>query len=427
MVRYSPERINAPWAKAVDHGAHSSQEEQKTADHRDNILFIKTKLLLGTLLFGCCGPGALAAPYQPRDDSAVLERLPLRRADPAAAALRRLQAAAAARPADPAAAAALARRYFELATAQGDPRYVGYAEGALRSWREGDAPAEVLFMRALLKQYRHDFPGALRDLEGALRHDPELVGAHSWRAAIFLVRADYRAARAECRALEPIASELLATACRAAVDGATGKAKGAYDDLRAALARRQMVAPENRLWVLTRLAELAWRLDAPALAERHFREALALGARDDYLLAAYADFLLEQARPQEVRDLLSEWGQSDNLLLRLALAARRLGLADAQKHEQALAERFSAAALRGERLHLAEEARFLLELKGDATGALAAAAENWKAQREPRDATVLLQAALAARDPKAAAPVLRWLEESGFEDPHLRRLATQLK
>lgn len=385
------------------------------------------KFVSSTLFLGIFASAAISAPYVPADDATVLERLPLRPNDPAAAELRKLQASAAARPDDPATAAALARRYFELAMAQGDPRYVGYAEGALRSWRAGEAPAEVLFVRGLLKQYRHDFQGALRDLESALRLDPALIGAHSWRAAIFMVRADYRAARDECRALEPLASELIATGCRAAVDGTTGKAQAAYDDLIAALQRRGDAAPEIRLWVLTRLAELAWRLDQLEAAEGHFRDALSLGLRDDFLLAAYADFLLEQGRPKAVVELLAQWGQSDNLLLRLALAARRLGLAEAQKHEQALGERFAAAALRGERLHLAEEARFRLELKGDAKGALAAAAENWNSQREPRDAAVLLAAALAAGDPMAAAPALRWLEESGFESAQLRRLAAQLK
>jgi Tfp pilus assembly protein PilF len=399
----------------------------KSLPEHGKLLYINNKIICAALFLGVYVSAASSAPYVPADDAAVLERLPMRRADPAAAELRKLQAAAAAHPDDAAAAAALARRYFELAMAQGDPRYVGYAEGALRPWRAGDAPAEALFVRGLLKQYRHDFPGALRDFEGALRRDPKLVGAHSWRAAIFMVGADYRAARQECRALEPIASELIATGCRAAVDGTTGRAQAAYDDLTAALQRRADAAPEIRLWVLTRLAELAWRLEQPQAAERHFRAALALGLRDDFLLAAYADFLLEQGRPKAVVELLAQWGRSDNVLLRLALAARRLGLAEAQRHEQALGERFAAAALRGERLHLAEEARFRLELKGDAKGALAAAAENWKLQREPRDAAVLLAAALAAGDPQAAAPGLRWLAETGFEGAQLRRLAAQLK
>ena len=359
-------------------------------------------------------PGALAAPYVPKDEATVLERLPLRRSDPVAAELRKLRGAA------------LARRYFELAMAQGDPRYVGYAEAALRDAHD-DPPAEVLFVRGLLKQYRHDFSGALLDLEAALKHDPELIGARSWRAAIFMVGADYAAAREECRGLEPLASELIATGCRAAVDGATGKARAAYDALKAALDGRKDAGPESRLWVLTRLAELAERLEQPATAERHFRDALALGVRDDFLLAAYADFLLEQGRPKEIDALVRKWGHSDNLDLRLTLAAKALALPEAQKRAQALSARFAAAALRGERLHLGEEARFLLELKGDAKGALDAAVENWKSQREPRDAKVLLEAALAVGDRKAAAPVLRWLGQSGLEDARLRRLAAKLK
>src|SRR5262245_9729947 len=376
-----------------------------------------SQVLLGYALAGL----AVAAPHVPRDDNEVLERLPTRRGDPAMAELRNLRAAAAARPGDGAAAAALARRYFELAMAEGDPRYVGYAQAALAPWPASDAPAEILFVRGLLKQYRHDFAGALDDLQKTSIKDPGHLGAHSWRAAIFMVGADYAAAREECRALEAMASELVATGCRAYVDATTGQARAAYRSLSEELQRRPDAAPEIRLWILTRLAEMAWRLEDRAAAERHFSEALALGVNDNFLLAAYADFLLEQGRPKDVIPLLKDWTRSDTLLLRLALAQKLLGAPDAKKHIQALHERFAAAGLRGERLHLAEEARFLLDLKNDAKAALAAAVENWKTQREPRDATVLLRAALAAREPRAAEPALRWLEESRFESAPLHR------
>ena len=52
---------------------------------------------------------------------------------------------------------------------------------------------------------------------------------------------------------------------------------------------------------------------------------------------------------------------------------------------------------------------------------------NWQVQLEPRDAQIVLEAALAARAPAAAKPVLRWLSESRIEDATLRRLAQQLK
>ena len=371
---------------------------------------------------------AWAVPHVPRDEREVLERLPLRPSDRVAADIRKLRAAAAAAPADPAPAVQLARRYFDLAMAQGDPRYIGYADAALRPWypKAGEASG-VLTARGLLRQYRHDFDGALDDLGAAAKADPADPEPHAWRAAIYMVRAEYAAARRECDALVGRASDLHAIGCTAYVDATTGHARTAYAALTDALARDPGAAPGLRLWALTRLAEIAGRLQDAGAAERHFRDALALDLTDNFLLAAYADFLLAQNRPADVVTLLKDWTRSDTLLLRLAIAERALKLPAADQHVRALGERFADSAQRGERLHLQEEARYLLELKGDARAALAAAAENWKAQREPRDAAILLEASLAAREPAGARPALEWLEASGFESPVLRRLAGELK
>jgi Tfp pilus assembly protein PilF len=312
--------------------------------------------------------------------------------------------------------------------AEGDPRYVGYAEAVLRRWPESAAtPAELLVLHGLLRQYRHDFDRGLADFDLALASDPANAEALAWRAAILMVRADYGGARRECALLAEHSTALHATACTAYIDATTGQARRAHERLAAALAARSDLPPEFHVWVLTRLAEMAWRYGDAALADRHFRGALALGVDDNFLLAAYADFLLEQKRPAEVVALLKRWARSDTLLLRLALAERALGLPEAAGHTRTLGERFAEAGLRGERLHLQEEARYLLDLKGDARAALSAAAENYRTQREPRDALVLLEAALAAREPAAAAPALKWLDESGFEDKRYRELAAKAK
>ena len=372
--------------------------------------------------------GAAAAPYVPKDDAMVLETLPTKPGDPAATELRRLRAAATAAPADAGSAARLARRYFELAMAEGDPRYVGYAEAALRAWPEtAAAPAEILILHGMLRQYRHDFARGMADFELALGTDPASTEARAWRAAILMVQADYAAARRECEFLAENATDLHAVACVAYVDATTGHARIAYEHLAAALARRSDVNPGFHVWIQTRLAEMAWRAGDLSVAERHFRRGLELGVDDNFLLAAYADFLLERGRAAEVMPLLKNWSRSDTLLLRLALAAGTLKLAEGEKYARTLGERFADAALRGEKLHLQEEARFLLDLKGDARAALAAASENYRTQREPRDALVLIEAALAARDPAAAAPALRWLEASGFESARLRDAAAKLK
>jgi hypothetical protein len=267
----------------------------------------------------------------------------------------------------------------------------------------------------------------MADFDLALKADPANTEARAWRAAILMVQADYAVARRECGLLAEHATELHATACIAYVEATTGRARAAYQQLVAALARRSDVNREFHVWIQTRLAEMAWRFGDLAAAERHFRDGLALGVDDNFLLAAYADFLLERGRAAEVMPLLKNWSRSDTLLLRLALAARTLKLTEGEKYARTLSARFADAALRGEKLHLQEEARYLLDLKSDAPAALAAARENYRTQREPRDALILIEAALAARVPDAAAPALQWLEESGFESARIRDAAAKLK
>ncbi len=162
-------------------------------------------------------------------------------------------------------------------------------------------------------------------------------------------------------------------------------------------------------------------------AEAAFRDALALGVPDVYVQAAYADFLLDRGRPAEVLTLLQDRSRADVLLLRLALAARATGDPRAAGFAQELQARFDAARRRGDTSHRKEESRFALALQGDVARALVLARENWAEQREAADARILLEAALAARDAVAAAPVLQWLDDSDFESVVLQSLAARVR
>ena len=325
-------------------------------------------------------------------------------------------------------AAMLAWSDFEQAYAEGEPRYIGYAQAALAPWWSlSEPPVRVLVLRATLRQYLHDFDGALADLKVALRRDPEYTQAWSISATIKIVQANYDAARRDCVQMTPLVSELAATACTAFIDGLTGRARAAHDALEAALARAREPSAELKLWVLTRLAEMAWRVGNEAQAEAHFKQALALGLTDAFLLAAYADFLLDRKRAAEVVALLKDKTRVDPLLLRLVLAEKQLNARQMREHQATLADRFAAARMRGDKTHEQEEARFELTVLGRADQALELAQSNWKAQREPRDARILLEAALAAKAPAAAQPVLEWLERNRTEDPVLQQLAAQLK
>lgn len=390
--------------------------------------FVHIAGILLAALFCGLGTPANANPYIPKDVNQVLERLPARPNDPAMNGLHGLRSQLAAEPKRLDLAVDLANRYFRLAVREGDPRYVGYAQAALAPWwRLAEPPNEVLVLRAGLAQYLHDFEGALTDLSRAIGRDPDNLTAWSYRAVIYIVMARYGEARHDCRELAAHAGGLIAAACEPTVDALTGKAVAAYARLDQALRSNPVANASQRLWVLTRLAEIAQRLGHMKDAEARYRSALQLGIDDQYLLTAYAEFLLDLGRPAEVVALLKDKTRNDVLLLRLALAERALGLPEAKTHEAAIQSRVDAARMRQDKLHLSDEAIFELVFRNNPQAALRLARENWDlGQREPSDARILMEAALAAKYPQGAAAALKWQSINRHEDVGLLRLAEQL-
>jgi len=386
---------------------------------------LKTTTLAILLAFVCAA--ATAAPFTPTNDSEVVERLPAGSSDPSVRRVDSLRKQLAARPNDNALRLEIARRYFDLAMAQGDPRYVGYASAAIAPLVNSSATdARFWLVKGLIQQYSHDFKGALESLAKARELDPQAVEATAWRAAIHMVQANYDDALSECTRLVPHAHPLHAQGCTAYVQASTGQLGPAYEALRQALAASEAAPAELVVWTRTRLAEMAIRLQRWAEAESHFKAALALGVTDQFLLGAYADFLLQQQRPAQVLTLLADWERSDILLLRLALAGRAAQGPRAADWAAQLRARFAAADLRGDRLHEQEAARFELDIEGNFSKAVDLAARNYQDQKEPRDAEILMRAAIAARQPRAATPAVSWLRSNKYEDPHLAALAGKL-
>lgn len=368
-----------------------------------------------------------AEPYRPTDAATVLERLTLNKGDERSRALAADRARLAAAPRDPVLAMKVASAYYALAGAEGDPRYIGYAEAALTPWAaDQNAPADILYMRGKLLQWRHEYAPALELFARALQREPGHFETLSGRSAVLTVLADYAGARRDCEAMREREKELYWSSCLAYIDGQTGKAEAAERQLADLLARDAGNSPEGQLWLLTRMADLATRLGRPADAERYYRRALSLGITSQYLLSNYGDFLIDQGRPAEAVTLLRNWVRSDVLLLRLTLAAKATGIPEFKTYAQTLRERFAAAAMRGDTLHRQEESRFQLSVEGNKNRALELAVANWAIQREPYDARILLEAAVAAGRRDAAQPVLDWLAQSKHEDPQLAALAKAL-
>lgn len=370
---------------------------------------------------------AAATPYVPADDSQPLEQLPTA-GNQNLRELRRLHAELGRSPGDLALAIRVATRDIEAARAESYPRYNGYAEATLGPWLAlPNPPNSVLLLRATLRQAIHDFNAALEDLNHVIAADPRNLQARLTRAVILQVRGEYPEALKNCLSLALFADNLVTTTCMASVNSLRGEAKASRELLQAALEGIPPdESPQLRLWALTVLAEIEARIGDGIAAEHHFRRALSLGLRDGYLLGAYADFLLDAGRPQEVLALLQNELRIDALLLRFALAEQRVGAPAASRHIADLEERFSMSRLRGDTSHQREQARFALHLLNRTPEALQLAEANWAVQREPWDARLLLEAALAAGAPTAARPVLDWLATSHLEDDQIRSLASRL-
>ena len=376
-----------------------------------------------------CATNAQADPYIPANDGVVLERLP-GALDPAVRAARRLDASLAADPGNLSLAFQAARADIDRARALGDPRYLGRAEAALARWpTRADTPPQVLLLRAVILQSNHDFAASMALLGQVLAKDQGNAQALLTRAAVRQAQANYPAALADCGQVATQILGLVPDVCTASIMSLTGHARLALRAVALSLRVNKaeaVRAPSVAVWALTLAAETADRLDDPS-AEARFAEALAVDPADPHLLGTWSDWLLDHGRAAEVVRLLSGRTRIDPLLLRLALAEQALGAPEVSGHVADLTARFDASRLRGDTVHRREEARFELALRRNPAGALALARANWDVQREPADARILLECALAAGRPNAASPALDWLARNHVDDVRLQGLAARAR
>ena len=359
-----------------------------------------------------------AAPTRtPHDPGEIVARVPQR--DRAEIAARQALAVA---PDRVEIATELARTEIQRARATSDPRYLGRAQAILgRWWKLAEPPPDVLLLRATIEQSLHDFRAARADLDRLIALRPEDAQAQLTRAVVATVTADYAAARTSCEAVRHLASSLVAATCIAPLDALAGHADTAYAVLASEVVRAHRSDPALRGWALTALAELAIQRGDYEHAEDHLRAALAADDDDAYARAALADVLMWTQRAADASSLLAGREQIDSLLVRRAIAEHAARGPEAAMLVRAMHDRIAAAAERGDRVHLREEARFALEVDGDARRALAIARDDWQVQKELADARLLAACAAAAHDPDAAAPVRTWRDTTGVRDARLER------
>ena len=367
------------------------------------------------------------APYVPDHDDAVLQQVPAA-SDPAVRKMAILRAELNVNPGNLRLAEQLAWAYLGFGRRLGDAHYAGYAEAVIAPWMASASPPDpALVLQATILQVRHEFDPARKLLKQALARNPRNVQAWLTLATLDTVQGDYAAAERACGQIGRTAGPAVNAGCIANLREYQGQARQAIALLEPFGSGTAGHGSESGAWVQGLLAESFERLGEWASAEEHYRKALTLTPDDNFLLVAYADYLLDRDRPREVLSLLADHTQSDTAFLRLALAQAALKTPDAPRYVWIMAARFEALRQRGSYYFGREQARFALQLQHDPQVALALAEQNWNVQHEPWDARVLLEAALAANRPEAAAPVLAFLQQSKLQDPIIDPLARQLR
>jgi tetratricopeptide (TPR) repeat protein len=372
-------------------------------------------------------PAPFRPPYVPTSDDEVLQEVPSI-ADPAVVQMRKLRAALDAAPQSLAAAKQLADAYIDYSRQIGDAHFAGYAEAVIAPWvRAIPPPAAALVTQATILQYRHQFAEARNLLQHTLKIDPRNAQAWLTLATLDMVQGDYETATRDCAQVSNAAGIEIGLACLGNLRAYTGQARSSLAILQQVEASAGRGSVTYQAWVQGLFAESAERLGDWGLAESHYRKALEILPQDNFLLVAYADFLLDRSRPQEVLPLLANHAQSDTAFLRLALAQAALHSDQVQRYTWIMAARFEALRLRGSDYFGREESRFALKLQHDPKAALSMALRNWQIQRAPWDARVVLEAALAAKEPYAAVPVLDFIVKTKLEDPILEPMLKELE
>lgn len=381
--------------------------------------------LYALLLLAAAPVWAAIQPYIPKSPQVVLQHVP-NSSDPRVRRFQQLRSQLNRAPRDLQRALSLAKAYLDYGRSTGDARYVGRAMAVIEPWlRARPLPIPVQLMHATLLQTRHQFKDSRAELNTLLKRDPGNAQAWLTLATVAMVQADYPAANDACVHLAQVGGNFYGLLCTAQLRSLRGQAQQAYTLLTMIEQPSPHEPADFKAYIEGLLAEAAMRLGKDEEADAHFRAALQWAPGDNFLLADYADFLLDRNRPKEVITLLADYGQSDTSFLRTVFAEAALHDPNAGRDAAEMQARFAAMEQRGSTLYQREHAEFVLRIRHNPAAALKLAKQNWNVQRAPQDMRICLQAALAADRPQAAKPVLALLAQSHLQDAVIEQLTKQ--
>ena len=396
-----------------------------------------TKALWPFCLLGVLCLGLLADPVEAQERflpsaSAVVLPTSVHAQGGRQASLRKLDQAWRAQPQDLNVAVAYARAVFTLGLVEGDLRWFGSAKAALKPWWQADdLPAEGLFLRGLIKQGFHAFDAGLTDIDRAITVEPGRAEFWSWRFALHLLLADMASAQQDTQEMTRLFGPEEADVYRAVLLYRTGKPLPAVQMLSRAMRSPNDQDASSQDWLGFHLGEAHRVSGQPDLAIALWSDRLKRSPQSHLIRLSLAELLNQQGRfiqaksvAMNQRDLAS---LTDALLMQALLASRGLKDTDETRLASQMDARLKAQSLRQESLIERPKLIYQIAYGQDIAAGLALSIENWQLQKEPPDALLFVQAALALGQPLAAEPVVLWAEKTGYTDPQLGPLIRQLK
>ena len=333
-----------------------------------------------------------ATPYTPTKDSEVVASLPL---NTSAKAMKNLNLKLAKNPHDEKTLNTLVSLYLKEGRTMSDPRYFGYAQAILKPYLSSN-PSFITTMHHIdILQHQHHFDQAKVLLDEVIETKPTSTQPYIMKAIINASLGEYNEGLKSCKKLVFRGSHLLSSTCILSMQSHLGKLSQSYDLLTSIYKKDQGSDKEEQSWSLTVLTQMALSLGKKAEANAHIQKALALNPKDYYMLALYADTLLEAKNYEKIIHTLSGFEYVDALLLRLSIAQKALQMPEAIYNTRKLRAHFNTLELRQERAHLRDHAIFELYLDNNKKKAFTLAKENYAYQKEQGDYAIYVQSARA--------------------------------
>lgn len=412
----------------------------KTHRHRSDA-FRSISVAAATALLGLMvtlSPVAAQERYRPSEAAVVLSAS-VHAASGRQNSLRALDKAWRAQPQNLPVALAYARAVFTLGLNEGDLRWYGSAKAALTPWwTAADLPAEAYFLRGLVKQGFHDFQDGLQDVNRAIALEPARAEFWSWRFALNLLLADMTAAQKDIDEMGRLLGSEEAQVYRAVLLYRTGQPLPSVELLSRAIRSVNYQDASSQDWLGFHLGEAHRLAGQPAKALAVWGQRLKASPQSHLIRLSLADLLNQQGQYRQALTIAmaatgsgnvqnSTATMTDALLMQAVLASRGLKDPDESRLASQLEARLQSQALRQEALIERPKLIYQIAYGRDVKAGLALSIDNWQLQKEPPDALLFVQAALALGQARAAEPVVSWAEKTGYTDPQLTPLLAQLK